>query len=36
MAPAAQSEGLSEADMGKKRMREYGRVSILRRRSLPL
>jgi translation elongation factor EF-4 len=28
MAPGSQSGGLTEADMGKKRMREYGSVSI--------
>ena len=28
MAPAGQAGGLTEADMGKKRMREYGSVSI--------
>jgi GTP-binding protein LepA len=28
MAPGGQSGGLTEADRGKKRMREYGSVSI--------
>jgi translation elongation factor EF-4 len=28
MAPGDQSGGLTEADVGKKRMREYGSVSI--------